>query len=182
MIGEWLAQLWRRSGTPAPDVSIEMMGRLGILGVVAIAAGAAFLAIHPEPVAQSAGVAVIHPWAAGEARARQSLPVYVVLRNEAAVDDRLLAIETPMARRALIKRLDGGDGLVRATELPAVIVPAQGRLAFRPGQLQITLVELEQPVAPGDSLPIVFRFARAGALTANVRIENTGTPEHADHF
>jgi copper(I)-binding protein len=182
MIGQWLASLWRKSDAKAPEFNLGTMGRLGVLGLLITAAGVAFLMIHPEPVAQRAGIAVIHPWARGEARARQSLPVYVVLRNDAAVDDTLLGVETPAARLATVKRLDGREGLVRATELPVVILPAQGRLAFRPGQLQITLVELEQPVAPGDTLPITFRFARAGQLTANIRIENIGTPEHSDHF
>jgi periplasmic copper chaperone A len=158
------------------------LGRLAVLGLLITAAGVFYLMVHPEPVAQQAGVSVIHPWAKGAARAQQSLPIYVVLRNDAAVDDTLLGVERPVAKLATVKRIDGREGMVRATELPVIVLPAQGRLAFRPGRMQITLVDLDRSVAPGDDLPIIFRFARAGVLNANVRIESIGMPEHVDHF
>lgn len=75
----WLMREPRQLARPSnPGVIV----RLGLLGGIATLAAIGLVSVHPEPAAQSAGISVIHPWSRGEARVRQSLPVYVVSNND----------------------------------------------------------------------------------------------------
>lgn len=138
--------------------------------------------IHPEPVAAQQGTAVIHPWAKGGARAGTAMPMYVVLQNNGATQERLLEVSSPMADRIVINQLVREAGLMRAAELDEIVLPPGGRLAFRPGERQITLIGARASIEPGSFIPLTFTFERGGKLTANLRVENMGEPEHDDHF
>lgn len=154
-------------------------------GIVLLIVAAVYLGIsriHPEPVAASQGTSVIHPWAKGGARAGAAMPMYVVLENKGTTPERLLHVSSPIADRIVINRLTREAGLVRAAELDEVVLPPGGRLAFRPGERQLTLIGARGPIAPGASIPLTFRFERGGELKVDLRVENMGDPEHNDHF
>lgn len=163
-----------------PPLAALARGGGALLIVVAIYLGIS--RIHPEPVAARQGTAVVHPWAKGGARAGTAMPMYVVLENNGATQERLLEVSSPMADRIVINRLVREAGLIRAAELNEVVLPPGGRLAFRPGERQITLIGARASIEPGSFIPLTFTFERGGKLTANLRVENMGEPEHEDHF
>lgn len=161
------------------------MAALARGGVALLIVGAIYLGvsrIHPEPVAARQGTAVIHPWAKGGARAGTAMPMYVVLQNNSTTEERLLEVSSPMADRIEINRLVREAGLIHTSVLTEVVLPPGGRLAFRPGERQITLIGARAPIEPGSFIPLTFTFERGGRLTANLRVENMGEPEHDDHF
>ncbi len=154
-------------------------------GVTLLIVAAIYLAvsrIHPEPVAAREGTAVIHPWAKGGARSGTVMPMYVVLENNGMTQERLLGISSPMADHIVINRLVLEAGLIRAANLQEIVLPPGGRLAFRPGERQLTLIGARVPIEPGSFIPLTFTFERGGKLTANLRVENMSEPEHDDHF
>lgn len=181
-IRRWLATAVSADVRPFALLSRAAVWRLG--GLVALI-GAGLLAmgqIHPEPVAQRGGVAVIHPWAKGSALKGDQFPFYATFTNSGARPDRLLKIETAAAHHAVLKALDTKTGIVRPVELDELAVPANGRVSLRPGTHQITLIGLHAKVEPGGSIPVTFVFERAGRLSADIRVENLGEPEHQDHI
>ncbi len=138
--------------------------------------------IHPEPVAAREGTAVVHPWAKGGVRAGGQLPMYVVLANTSVTPERLLSVTSPLAERVVMKRLVREQGLVRPNELADLPLAPGSRLAFRPGERQITLIGARQRIEPGDRIPLTFVFERGGAMNVSLQVENLGQPEHDDHF
>lgn len=152
-------------------------GLVGLIGAVLLAMGQ----IHPEPVAQRGGIAVIHPWAKGTALKGEQLPFYATFANTGARPDRLLTVETAAAHDAVLKALDAKTGVVRAIELDELVLPAGDKVSLRPGTHQITLIGVYERIEPGSSIPVTFVFERAGRLSADIRVENIGEPEHEDH-
>jgi len=180
-IRQWFAAAV--SGEVKPVALLSRAAAWRISGLVALV-GAGLLAmgqIHPEPVAQRGGVAVIHPWAKGSALKGDQFPFYATFTNSGARPDRLLKIETAAAHHAILKALDTKTGIVRPVELDELAVPANGRVSLRPGTHQITLIGLYAKVEPGSFIPVTFVFERAGRLSADIRVENLGEPEHNDH-
>lgn len=156
--------------------------RLGGLAVIAALVVYAASFIHPEPVAKVGSVSVAHPWARGGARVGQQLPVYATFSNASLNADKLISATSPAAERAIIKELDLRGGLIAARELDELRLPAQSRQTLRPGQSQITLDGMKTAIGPGDRVPLVLRFERAGIVTVMVEVENLGQPDHPEHF
>lgn len=179
---QWLAAVAAAEVKPFALLSSAAAWRL--FGVAALL-GTGLLAmrqIHPEPVAQRGGVAVIHPWAKGTALNGDQFPFYATFANSGVRPDRLLKIETAAAHHAILKALDTKTGIVRPVELDELALPAKGRVSLRPGTHQITLIGLYAKVEPGSFIPVTFVFERAGRLSADIRVENLGEPEHNDHI
>ena len=93
-IRRWLATAASADIKPFALLSRAAVWRLGGLVVLVGAGLLAMGQIHPEPVAQRGGVAVIHPWAKGSALKGDQFPFYATFSNSGAHPDRLLKIET----------------------------------------------------------------------------------------
>lgn len=150
---------------------------VGLIGAALLAMGQ----IHPEPVAQRGGIAVIHPWAKGTALKGEQLPFYATFANTGDGPDRLLTVETTAARQVVVTALETKAGIVRPSQLEVLAVPGGGKISLRPGTHQITLIGLYEKIEPGSFIPVTFVFERAGRLSADIRVENIGSPEHEDH-
>ena len=184
MIANWLSRLGSALGDGR--VRPHPLSRGTVLRAIAIAAIGLgpFIylgTVHREPVAKRADIGIVHPWSRGAARAGEQYPVYASFENGGRVLDRLIAVETPLARLAVMKELDRSSGVVRPIELDELAIPGNSRLSLRPGVQQITLVGLKQAIKPGATIPVTFVFSRAGRVTTQVQVENLGQPEHADH-
>lgn len=180
-VREWLAAAAAVEVKPFALLSGAAAWRIGGLAALIGAGLLAMGQIHPEPVAQRGGVAVIHPWAKGSALKGDQFPFYATFANSGSRPDRLLKVETAAAHHATLKALDTRTGIVRPVELDELPLPANGRVSLRPGSHQITLIGLSAKVEPGSFIPVTFVFERAGRLSANIRVENLGEPEHKDH-
>ena len=184
MIASWLARLGNALGEGIPRSLLLSRGTvLRALAIAAIGLGP-FIYLgtaHREPVAKRADIGIVHPWSRGAARAGEQYPIYASFENGGRVLDRLIAVETPMAREAVMKELDRSSGVVRPIELDELAIPGNGRVSLRPGSRQITLVGLKQAVEPGATIPVTFVFARAGRVATQVQVENLGQQEHPDH-
>lgn len=184
MIADWLARLGNTLGEGMPRGLLLPRGTvLRALAIAAIGLGPFIYlgTVHREPVAKRADIGVVHPWSRGAARAGEQYPIYASFENDGRVLDRLIAVETPLAREAVMNELDRNSGVVRPIELDELAIPGNGRVSLRPGVQQITLVGLKQAVEPGATIPVTFVFARAGRVTTQVQVENLGQQEHADH-
>ncbi len=93
--------------------------------------------------------------------------LYFTVVNPGPVDT-LTAAEAPIAAGAMVHRAVTEDGVTRMDHLAALEVPAGGRVELRPGGLHLMLVELVRQPAPGDTLDLVLRFARAGERRVRV--------------
>lgn len=168
---------YRMPGARALSSVRDLLEMLGLAAVALVA----LARIHVEPTARRDGVGIVHPWAKGAAGRGTQIPIYVTFTNDGALDDRLIRIETGSAKTATLTRIDLREGLVRPVELEALNLPSKTRISLRPGERQITLAGLMDPVEPGSSIAVTFVFERAGRLSAKVRVENFGEPEHEDH-
>jgi hypothetical protein len=116
-VRQWLSAAAANEIKPFALLSGAAAWRLGGLAVLIGACLLVMGQIHPEPVAQRGGVAVIHPWARGSALKGDQFPFYATFTNSGARPDRLLKIETAAAHHAILKALDTKTGIVRPVEL-----------------------------------------------------------------
>ena len=53
-------------------------------------------------------------------------------------------------------------------------IPANGELKLKPGGYHIMLINLNRPLMAGETLPIKLKFEKAGEVTVNAKIKDSG--------
>lgn len=86
------------------------------------------------------------------------------VRNDGGQTDTLTGVTTPVAASVT---LGGG--------LPAAVPPHADLVLSRPGRA-LSLRGLSTPLTPGDSVPVVLRFARQGPVAFVLPVIGTGGP------
>lgn len=123
-----------------------------------------------------------HPWSRPAAKGMTGAG-YLTVTNRGGKPDRLVAVETPVARTVEIHQSSTAGGVMRMRPLRRGVVVAPGRtVAFAPGGNHLMLIGLKRPLAVGDSVPATLVFERAGRLPVQLKVQR-GAPEprHKGH-
>lgn len=98
------------------------------------------------------------------------------LRIESPVDDRLIGLATPVARKAELHTHVEEDGVMQMHEVEGgVALPANQVLQLQPGGLlHVMLIDLNKPLKAGDSFPLTLTFEKAGPRDVMVTVERLG--------
>jgi periplasmic copper chaperone A len=153
----------RLSGTGVKEPT--MLKLITLAGILIFAAAA--------PVrAQSAPIAIDHPWS--RATAGQVGVVYMTIKNTGTADDRLIGAATPIAGKAELHTTSEENGVMKMRPLPAVEVKANAEASLKPGGMHLMLLGLKEPLKEGNSFPLSLTFEKAGKLDVTVSVEKAG--------
>jgi hypothetical protein len=118
---------------------------------------------------------LISLWAAGLAQAavqveaawaRATMPgqtvagVYMQLRSDAKA--RLVEVRSPAAARAEVHEMRHEGGVMKMRKLEALELPAGRAVELRPGGLHVMLMDLRQPLQPGQRVSLTLVFDTGG--------------------
>ena len=128
------------------------------------------LALAAPAIAQEGPIHV------ADAKARPTAPggtgvVYMTVMNHGAADDDLTGLTTPIADKAEMHRSMDMNGMSHMEAVANLPVKANGAVTFAPGGLHVMLTGLKQPLKIGDSFPLTLTFAKAGAVTVTVSVQ-----------
>ena len=120
-------------------------------------------------------IRVTQAWARATAPGQSVGAGYLALINEGRTEDRLIAITSPVAREAQLHSMmmDGGVMRMRPIE-GGLLIPAGGRVTLEPGGVHLMFVALNAPLVSGTTFPVILRFAHAGELRTEFRVEPIG--------
>lgn len=124
---------------------------------------------------------IMQPWARATIGAGKTGAVYLTLGNHGPAD-RLIAVQTPVAKKAALHGHQEQDGVMKMRPVAAVEVPAGGHAELAPGGLHVMLMGLEAPLVEGDSFPLTLVFEKAGSVEVQVTVQSataTGGATHA---
>ncbi len=123
---------------------------------------------------------VQHPWARASIGQAKAGAAYLVIVNRGEAVDRLVAVETPVARRAAVYIHLLEEGVVKERPVgPIEIAPGEPAV-LRPGELHIMLFGLEAPLEEGTRFPLTLIFEKAGSMEVQVEVQEFGAmrPDH----
>jgi len=132
------------------------------------------VAARAGEVATLGDLAIVSPWARASIGTSRPAAAFLSVTNRGAESDRLVAIESPVAARAMAHRTTMENGVMKMEPAGAVEIPAGGTVTFKPGGLHIMLMKLRQPLKKGGTLSLTLRFERAGAVTIEAPIAGPG--------
>jgi len=133
----------------------------------------AIAAITVASVAQAQTVKIEDPWVRGTVAQQKATGAF--MRLTASEPLRLVAAESPVAGVVEIHEMTMDNNVMRMRAIPALALPAQRPVELKPGGYHVMLMDLKQPLAGGQAVPITLVFENAAgqrvtqAITASVK-------------
>jgi len=142
-------------------------------------AAAANAASPPIQVWTFGSIIVEQGWARLEPDQSNAAKIYLTIHNKSDNDDYLLAVDTQVAKSAMIHQ---------ANQQPVpggLTMPSHSEVVMRPNNYHIMVNELSQSVWPGSSLPIRIVLRDAGSFDLSVPVLDAGASDppvtHSGH-
>ena len=140
------------------------------LSTCILAAGIALTAIPAIAHDFRAGdIAIGHPWTRATPPGAKVGGGYLTLSNEGDATDRILGGTSAAAGRVEIHLMEMTDGIMKMR-------PVIGGVEIAPGGYHLMLMELAQPIADGDRIPLTLEFQKAGKVEIELAAGPLGGP------
>ena len=123
-------------------------------------------------------LSIVEPWARATIGQGKNGVAYLTVVNHGETADRLLAVTTPVARKAGLHTHLMEGGMMKMRPLEAIEVKGRASAILKPGSLHIMLMGLKAPLKEGATFPMTLTFERAGSVEVEVHIA-TATAKRA---
>lgn len=121
-----------------------------------------------------AQVTVKDAWIRGIAPGQRATGAFMQLASPA--DATLVAVATPVAKVSEIHTMSMDNGVMRMRAIDALPVPAGKAVELKPGGYHLMLMDLQQPLADGATVPLTLTFADAAGKRTTQTVNATVRP------
>lgn len=129
--------------------------------------------------AAEAEIGLSNAWVRPTLGAGRTTAAYVTITNAGTAADRLTAVEAPNASAVEVHTAGMEDGIMRMRKLEGLDIPVGETVTMAPGGYHIMIIDLEEPIAMGATVPLTLTFEAAGSVTIEAGASMT-PPNSAD--
>ncbi|AWZ01083.1 copper chaperone PCu(A)C [Rhodobiaceae bacterium] len=112
-------------------------------------------------------------WARPTLGAGRTTAAYVTITNMGTNADRLTAVDAPGAGSVEIHTAGMENGVMRMRRLEGLDIPAGETVAMAPGGYHIMIIDVEEPVQTGSTVPLTLTFETSGNVTIDATVSMT---------
>jgi hypothetical protein len=127
---------------------------------------------------QLKSLSIDHPFTRATPPGAKSGGAFFVVENASPTPDKLIGAASPAAGAVEIHQMVMDGGVMKMRAMPALEVPAGGKLELKPGGYHVMLLDLKQPLKVGDKVPLTLTFQNAGSIDIAVEVEAMGAMTH----
>jgi copper(I)-binding protein len=142
---------------------------LAILALFLVGCGGGVGSGEPEIHVDGAWARAM-PLVSGEGEAATNSAVYLLIRNEGGVGDRLLAAASEVAERVEIHESKIVNDMMVMEELEGVEILPGSSVELKPGGVHIMLLGILRPLLVGEEFELLLHFQKAGDLSIAVPV------------
>ena len=125
-------------------------------------------------------VRVVDAWARAVPVVAPVAGGFFTVVNTGNAEDRLLRVESPIAKRIEIHEMRNDGGVMRMRQITdGLIVPAHGQLELKPGSYHLMFMELKAPFAKDAKIPATLVFEKAGSVDVELSVAAMGAASPA---
>ncbi|HET6720809.1 MAG TPA: copper chaperone PCu(A)C [Rhodocyclaceae bacterium] len=135
----------------------KSLSRVALAALIAVCANAA----------SAAGIE--SPWARPTAPGAKVGGAFMTLVGSGQAD-RVVGASSPAAAAVELHTHIMENGVAKMRAVPAIDVPAGGRIELKPGGLHLMLINLKAPLKAGETIALKLRFEQAGEIEVKVPI------------
>jgi copper(I)-binding protein len=159
-----------QTDAPAVTYRLTMLAGAVLLPFLVLDAGAA------EPL----GPRIDRAWARATPGSARTGAAYFSIKSP--IDDRLIGLASPVARKAELHTHIERDGVMRMQAVEGgLAVAANQELELKPGGLlHVMLIDLNRKLQAGDRFQLVLTFEQAGPREVTVKVEPLGAMGPSD--
>ena len=106
---------------------------------------------------------------------------YFTLHNNDKQPVMLTGVESPVAKKSELHTTVMENNTMRMQEVESLEVPAGETLTFKPGGYHVMLMGLENPINPGDKVPVTLSFNNGEKVTIDVEAMKEVKGQHMAH-
>ena len=129
-----------------------------------------------------AEVSVSNAWARASAGMANAGATFLMLKNNGAIDDTLVAAKGNIAKRIELHTHTMEGGVMKMREVEGGIpVPANGMQMLQPGGYHVMLMGLKAPLKQGTSFPLTLIFSNGQETTIDVQVKSPSAMGAMDH-
>jgi len=99
--------------------------------------------------------------------------VYVVIKNSGAEADRLIGAASSAAKTVELHESFMEGDVMKMRPVDGLDIPAKGTVELKPGSYHIMLIDLVEPLAVGQSVPVTLRFTKSGEITLQAEVRES---------
>ncbi len=133
--------------------------------------------------AQAQPVAVKDPWVRAPAPGQKVAGAYMELVSRA--NNTLVSVSSPVAARGELHTMTMEEGVMKMRPAGRIELRAGRPVKLEPGGLHVMLIDLKQPLKPGDKVPLTLTLHRTDSgnrvvftVQAEVRTVAASTHNH----
>jgi copper(I)-binding protein len=117
------------------------------------------------------GITVSDAWARTSPMMERAGAAYMVLQNNGATEDKLLSVESDVAKAIELHETKEMNGMMSMSPVPNIPVPAGGKAELKPGGLHVMLIDLTRELKAGDKVQLTLNFEKAGKVPVTVEVK-----------
>lgn len=106
---------------------------------------------------------------------------YMTVFNHGQAMDRLIAVESPIAKKVELHTHSMRDGVMRMRRISAVEVHPGEPAVFAPGGNHVMLMGLHGKLTEGQTFPVTLVFEKAGKVTVQAAVGKAGAMGPGGH-
>jgi copper(I)-binding protein len=120
---------------------------------------------------QAGALKIGHPWTRATVPAQTTAAGYLSVQNTGRQVDRLIGARAADAERVEmhISRIE--NDIAKMREVKSFRIPAGGTLKLQPGGSHLMLIGTKRPFKPGERIPVLLRFEKAGEVAVDLSVE-----------
>jgi len=145
------------------------MRRAVVVSVVAMAALA--LAACGGSGRTTGGITVSDAWARPSPMMERAGAAYMVLQNNGAAEDKLLSVESDVAKTIELHETKEMNGMMQMSPVSNIPVAAGGKTELAPGGLHVMLIGLTRELKAGDKVQLTLNFEKAGKIPVTAEVK-----------
>jgi len=142
------------------------IARIGFAIVLATSAVSA----HDAKPAKPGKLSIDKPWARASIGQGKNAVAYLTVINHGKTADRMLAVTTPVARKAGLHTHLMEGGMMKMRPVAAIEIKGGASMVLKPGGLHVMLMGLKAPLKAGATFPMTFTFEQAGSIEVEVHV------------
>ena len=90
------------------------------------------------------------------------------------LDDALISAYSPKSNTTQLHEIAINSGVMKMVQLQQINLPTSSTTDLRPGGLHIMFMDLNSPIADGESIPVRLKFAKSGEVLVNLVVKQKG--------
>jgi len=120
---------------------------------------------------------IVHPWSRATHKGAKAGAGYLRIENRGKTPDRLIAVESAIAKHAMIHQSKMENGIMKMLRVSnGLEIPAAGAAELKPGSYHIMFTGLKKPLVEGEPFKVTLNFEKAGKFDVEFTVESMAAP------